>query len=58
MTTSYANDNTDLCVSVGVDASNNPIYPSMCGKTLSFPRFALSDGTRLYMWPMAATTAC
>ena len=49
MTTAFANDNTDLCISIGVDASNNPIYPSMCGNTLSFPRFALSDGTRLYI---------
>jgi uncharacterized protein (TIGR03437 family) len=49
MTTSIANDNTDLCISVGHDASNNPVFPSMCGNTLSFPRFALSDGTRLYI---------
>lgn len=48
-TTSIANDNTDLCVSIGVDSSNNPIYPSMCARTLSFPRFALSDGTRLFI---------
>jgi len=49
MTTSIANDNTDLCVSIGNDASNNPIYPSMCSRTLSFPRFTLSDGTRLFI---------
>src|SRR5208283_4095432 len=48
-TTSLFNDNTDLCISIGVDSSNNPIYPSLCGNTLSFPRFALSDGTRLYI---------
>ena len=48
-TTSFANDNTDLCASVGTDASGNPIYPATCVNTLSFPRFALSDGTRLYI---------
>lgn len=48
-TTAIPNDNTDLCPSVGVDANNNPIYTSMCASTLSFPRFALSDGTRLYI---------
>ena len=25
------------------------LFPSMCGKTLNFPRFALSDGQRLYI---------
>jgi len=48
-TTSFANDNTDLCTSVGTDASGNPIYPATCVNTLSFPRFVLSDGTRLYI---------
>ncbi len=48
-TTSFANDNNDLCPSVGTDASGNPIYPATCVNTLSFPRFALSDGTRLYI---------
>lgn len=48
-TTGYANDNTDLCAAVGYDSSGNPIYPAMCSATLSFPRFALSDGTRLYI---------
>jgi len=39
-----------LCtVSNGVDFNNNPTYPTLCGSTLSFPRFALSDGTRLYI---------
>ena len=48
-TTGFANDNTDLCASVGTDANGNPIYPATCVATLSFPRFALSDGTRLYI---------
>lgn len=48
-TTGFANDNNDLCTPAGSDSSGNPIYPSTCGNTLSFPRFALSDGTRLYI---------
>src|SRR5580704_1872139 len=48
-TTSFANDNSDLCPSVGTDSSGNPIYPATCVNTMSFPRFALSDGTRLYI---------
>ena len=39
-----------LCpVSSGNDLAGNPIYPDRCGKTLSFPRFALSDGKRLFV---------
>lgn len=43
------NDNTNLCASNGTDSSGNATYPGRCGKTLSFPRFALSDGTRLFV---------
>jgi hypothetical protein len=32
-----------------LDASNNPEYPANCNSTLNFPRFALSDGTRLFI---------
>jgi hypothetical protein len=40
-----------LCtMATGVDANNNPTYPPHCNATLSFPRFALSDGgTRLFI---------
>ncbi len=39
-----------LCTtSNGKDANSNPTYPSLCASTLSFPRFALSDGTRLFL---------
>jgi uncharacterized protein (TIGR03437 family) len=39
-----------LCtVSNGTDASGNPTYPAYCNATLNFPRFAMSDGTRLYV---------
>ncbi len=44
-----ANDNTDICASNGTDSDGNPTYPAECGQTLNFPRFALSDGTRLYV---------
>lgn len=49
-------DSTDkevpvLCpVSNGTDPANNPTYPNVCNATLSFPRFALSDGNgRLFI---------
>src|SRR5579862_6833092 len=39
-----------LCtVSNGTDGNNQPIYPSLCAATLSFPRYALSDGTHLFI---------
>ena len=33
----------------GTDTNGNPTYPNLCEYTLNFPRFALSDGTRLYI---------
>lgn len=39
-----------LCTEAnGTDSNNAPTYPPVCNATLSFPRFALSDGTRLYV---------
>jgi uncharacterized protein (TIGR03437 family) len=39
-----------LCTaSNGTDQANNPTYPNVCNATLNFPRFALSDGTRLFI---------
>ncbi len=49
MTSSIANDNTRLCAQSGTDSSGNPTYPDICANTLSYPRFALSDGTRFYV---------
>ncbi len=45
------NDVTKMCASNGTNPNNNnaPTYPAMCAGTLSVPRFALSDGTRLYI---------
>lgn len=37
------------CASNGTDSSGNPTYPSVCEKSLNFPRYALSDGTRLFI---------
>lgn len=39
-----------LCpVSNGTDTNNNPTYPPSCNATVSFPRFALSTGDRLFI---------
>ncbi len=43
------NDVTKMCASNGTDTDGNLTYPPMCAGTLSFPRFALSDGQRLYI---------
>ena len=50
MDTGISNDAPDLCPSNGTDATTgDPTYPARCGKTMDFPRFALSDGTRLFI---------
>ncbi|MGI8991254.1 MAG: IPT/TIG domain-containing protein [Bryobacteraceae bacterium] len=49
LTTGVDNNAASLCPSNGVDINNKPTYPARCGKTLSFPRFALSDGKRLFV---------
>jgi hypothetical protein len=39
-----------LCTeSNGTDTNNNPTYPAVCKATLNFPRFALSNGQRLFI---------
>jgi hypothetical protein len=39
-----------LCTeSNGTDAGGNPTYPTVCNATVSFPRYALSDGQRLFV---------
>ena len=39
-----------LCTtSTGTDTNGHPVYPAHCNATLSFPRFALSDGRRLFI---------
>lgn len=44
------NDVKKMCASTGTDTTTNiALYPPMCAGTLSFPRFTLSDGKRLYV---------
>ncbi|HEY3936777.1 MAG TPA: hypothetical protein VGL97_05080 [Bryobacteraceae bacterium] len=38
-----------LCQSNGTDSDGTATFPAFCEKTLSFPRYALSDGTRLFL---------
>jgi uncharacterized protein (TIGR03437 family) len=38
-----------LCQSNGTDASSTATFPARCAATLSFPRFVISDGTRLFV---------
>jgi uncharacterized protein (TIGR03437 family) len=47
--TAVPNDAPNLCPQAGTDSSGNPQYPGRCGKSMDSPRFALSDGTRLYI---------
>jgi len=49
MTSGAANNVTKLCEPVGKDEEGNNKYPQMCEATLDFPRFALSDGRRLFI---------
>lgn len=46
-----ANNSSQLCASNGTDATDSTIllYPARCAATLNFPRFALSDGKRLFI---------
>jgi uncharacterized protein (TIGR03437 family) len=38
-----------LCQSNGTDSANNATFPTRCAATLSFPRYAISDGKRLFV---------
>ncbi|HLW77312.1 MAG TPA: hypothetical protein VKS01_10005, partial [Bryobacteraceae bacterium] len=49
MVTAIADDSTGHCASNGVDSNNNPTYPNMCAAVMSFPRFAITDDTRLFV---------
>ncbi len=49
-TTAVANNSEKLCESNGTDAdTGDPTYPARCARTLDFPRYALSDGKRLFV---------
>jgi len=45
----YAAGCPTICPSVSTDSNGTPLYPARCGITLSYPRFALSDGKRLFI---------
>ncbi len=49
MTGTVANNNTAECASNGTDSNGNATFPFECEGTLNYPRFALSDGTRLFV---------
>jgi uncharacterized protein (TIGR03437 family) len=49
MTQGYADNSSAMCASNGTDSTGALTYPALCASTLSFPRFALSDGTHLYV---------
>ena len=38
-----------LCQSNGTDSANNATFPTRCAATLSFPRYVISDGKRLFV---------
>jgi len=40
---------TVICPSTSTDSNGTPLYPSRCGVTMSIPRYALSDGKRLFV---------
>lgn len=43
------NNSKALCQPTGKDEQGNDVYPPRCAATLEFPRFALSDGQRLFI---------
>jgi hypothetical protein len=49
-TTAVANYSEKLCESNGTDEETGDLlYPARCARTLDFPRYALSDGKRLFV---------
>jgi len=49
MTSAVSNNSTKLCDATGKDDKGNDTFPVLCSRTLSFPRFAISDGTWLFV---------
>lgn len=49
LTSSTPNNAKALCAPTGQDENGNDIYPPRCAATLEGPRFALSDGRRLFI---------
>lgn len=49
MKSAASNNSPKLCMATGKDSTGAATYPFRCGATVDTPRFALSDGTRLYV---------
>ncbi|MFZ0591283.1 MAG: hypothetical protein WAM39_12420 [Bryobacteraceae bacterium] len=49
MTQAAENNVPNLCAPTGTDSSGNKTYSPRCANSLDFPRYALSDGTRLFI---------
>lgn len=49
MNGAIANNSTKLCPSNGKDADGKDTFPKSCEATMDFPRYALSDGRRLFI---------
>ena len=49
LTSAAANYSSKVCASTGKDDQGNDKYPPLCAATLDFPRYALSDGKRLFI---------
>jgi len=48
-TTAIANNSRDLCASNGIGPDGKEAFPLSCLATMDFPRYALSDGRRLFI---------
>ncbi|MBM3724622.1 MAG: hypothetical protein FJW40_04240 [Acidobacteria bacterium] len=44
-----ANNAPKMCAATGKDSAGKDTFPRRCASTLDFPRFALSDGRRLFV---------
>lgn len=48
--TSFLSNNVlGLCLPTGTSSEGNELFPPRCAATMEFPRFALSDGRRLFV---------
>lgn len=48
-TSAVANNTEKLCAADGKDVAGKATYPGRCAATMNFPRYALSDGRRLFV---------
>lgn len=49
MTSATPNNSSNICAANGKDDKGKDTFPARCAATLSFPRYALSDGQRLFV---------